>query len=61
MRDDSDYMQWFTDGDNWRLCTGIDICKEDELDSDIWEFKTYWHKATAEEIIEHFQQSEKNN
>lgn len=53
LRDDSDKNQWFTDGGNWVLCKDI-------------KFSSYWayhnidvnldtiHKATPQELIEHF-------
>jgi hypothetical protein len=53
LRDDTDKHQWFTDGDKWILCPEI-------------KFSTYWayndvdintdtiHKATVNELIEHF-------
>lgn len=53
LRDDTDKFQWFTDGDKWILCPEI-------------KFYTYWvyndidvnigtiHKATVNELIEHF-------
>lgn len=53
LRDDTDKYQWFTDGDKWILCPKI-------------KFSTYWvyndidvntdtiHKATVNELIEHF-------
>lgn len=53
LRDDTDKNQWFTDGDKWILCPEI-------------KFSTYWvyyhidvntdtvHKATVNELIEHF-------
>lgn len=53
LRDDTDKYQWFTDGDLWILCPEI-------------KFSTYWvyndidvntdtiHKATVNELIEHF-------
>lgn len=61
LRDDTDKNQWFTDGDKWILCPGIKF-------STYWVFKfsTYWvyyhidvntdtvHKATVNELIEHF-------
>lgn len=55
-RDDTDKFQWFTDGDKWILCPEI-------------KFSTYWayndvdintdtiHKATVNELIEHFNKS----
>ena len=50
LRDDSDYMQWFTDGKKWFKFGGIVqngfiIDKETHL---------LYHKATVKEIIEHF-------
>lgn len=53
LRDDSDKFQWFTDGENWVFC-------------DSKKFGSYWakndvtvnldkvHKATVQELIEHF-------
>ncbi len=57
LRDDTDKYQWFTDGDKWILCPKT-------------KFSTYWvyyeidvntdtiHKATVDELIEHFKISE---
>ena len=57
LRDDIDKFQWFTDGDKWILCPAI-------------KFSTYWvyydidvnidtvHKATVDELIEHFKGKE---
>lgn len=57
LRDDTDKYQWFTDGDKWIMCPEI-------------KFSTYWayndidvntdtiHKATVEELIEHFKGKE---
>lgn len=57
LRDDTDKYQWFTDGDKWILCPAI-------------KFSTYWvyydidvnidtvHKATVDELIEHFKGKE---
>lgn len=56
LRDDTDKFQWFTDGNKWILCPEI-------------KFSTYWayndvdintdtiHKATINELIEHFNKS----
>lgn len=53
LRDDTDKYQWFTDGNKWIKCSEI-------------KFSTYWayndvdintdtiHKATVNELIEHF-------
>lgn len=57
LRDDTDKYQWFTDGDKWILCPAI-------------KFSSYWvyndidvnidtvHKATVDELIEHFKGKE---
>ena len=56
LRNDTDKNQWFTDGDKWILCPEI-------------KFSTYWvndidvnldaiHKATVNELIEHFKEKE---
>ena len=57
LRDDTDKNQWFTDDDKWILCPEI-------------KFSTYWvyndvdvnldviHKATVNELIEHFKTEE---
>lgn len=57
LRDDTDKYQWFTDGDLWIMCPKI-------------KFSTYWvyndidvntdtiHKATVDELIEHFKTKE---
>lgn len=53
LRDDTDKYQWFTDGNKWIMCPAI-------------KFSSYWvyndidvnidtvHKATVDELIEHF-------
>ncbi len=58
LRNDTDKNQWFTDGDKWILCPEI-------------KFSTYWtyndvyintdtvHKATVNELIEHFKTKKK--
>lgn len=57
LRDDTDKYQWFTDGNKWILCPAI-------------KFSSYWvyndidvnidtvHKATVDELIEHFKGKE---
>lgn len=45
LREDSDYMQWFTDGETW-FCN---LIRDDSK-----ELHKYWLKATSEELIEHF-------
>ena len=52
LRDDSNYMQWFTDGEKWFkfggiIQNGFIIDKETHL---------LYHKASVEEIIEHFKE-----
>ena len=50
LRDDSDYMQWFTDGEKW--------FQNKQNDVEIIRYGAgnpiNFHKATVEEIIEHF-------
>lgn len=45
LRDDSDYMQWFTDDNIWEL-------NNDDLPSRYMQLNG--HKATVEELIKHF-------
>ena len=50
LRDDNDYMQWFTDGEKWLQNKQNDIevicyCEDNLIN---------FHKATVEELIEHF-------
>lgn len=57
LRDDTDKYQWFTDGNKWIKCSEI-------------KFSTYWvyndidvnldaiHKATVNELVEHFKEKE---
>ena len=46
LRDDNNYMQWFTDGNHWEKCS------DDKADIVAWEskYKTCPHKANPEEI-----------
>lgn len=50
LRDDNDYMQWFTDGKVWQKSLA------DEAGLDIWKklYKTEPHKATLSELQERF-------
>lgn len=50
LRDDSDYMQWFTDGKRWYQNKQNDI----EVISYGAGSPINFHKATVEELIEHF-------
>ena len=47
LRDDTDKYQWFTDGDLWFKC-GDEVCNEGRK----------IHKATVNELIEHFKTKE---
>lgn len=50
LRDDTDYMQWFTNGSNWyknRIC-------DREVEKYGAGAPIDYHKATVEELIEHF-------
>jgi hypothetical protein len=50
LRDDSDYMQWFTDGEKW--------FQNKQNDTEVIRYGAgnpiNFHKATVEEIIKHF-------
>lgn len=50
LKDDSDYMQWFTDGEKWfqNKQNDVEIIRYGAGDP------INFHKATVEEIIEHF-------
>lgn len=50
LRYDSDYMQWFTNGEKWFKFGGI-IQNGFIIDKETY---LLYHKATVEEIIEHF-------
>ena len=50
LRDDSDYMQWFTNGEKWFQNQQNDI----EIIHYGASSPINFHKATVEEIIEHF-------
>lgn len=57
LRDDNDYMQWFTNGINWYLCDAQRVENSALYDK---EYKIQikcggdYHKASVEELIEHF-------
>lgn len=59
LRDDSDYMQWFTNGIIWYLCYAQrvenSILYDKEYNTQINDGSDY-HKATVEELIEHFKE-----
>lgn len=48
LREDSEYMQWFTDGEFWDVNFRDDIPFCEQVGSNDF------HKATVEELIEHF-------
>lgn len=50
LRDDSNYIQWFTDGENWfqNKQNDIDVVKYGASNP------INFHKATVEELIEYF-------
>ena len=53
LRDDSDRFQWFTNDVFWIKCSQLDL--KHELDNNYEEFCVAdFHKATVEELIEHF-------
>ena len=54
MRDGNDYMQWFTNGDDFELCRGIDFLMEDLTEGDLEDRKRFWHKVTIEELKQLF-------
>ncbi len=57
LRDDSDERQWFTDGKEWFICDYESIEQKREETKACNYFGAYIyhsHKATVEELIEHF-------
>lgn len=58
LRDDTDKHQWFVhkSKSHWWFCTDFDLFKEDyESSNEDTELKFEdWHKASVEELIEHF-------
>ena len=55
LRDDSDYMQWFTYNNYWHKCLGNNFSKY-AADWILFPDADVWHKATIEEIIQHFKE-----
>lgn len=53
LRDDSDYMQWFTYNNYWHKCLDNNFSKY-AADWILFPDADVWHKATVEEIIGHF-------
>lgn len=59
LRDDTDKNQWFTDGNLWFKC-GDEICDE-TIEYYLNRYNRKYHKATVEELIEHFKEKEVNH
>lgn len=58
LRDDTDKFQWFTNGsDYWFVC-GDEMCDEN-VKYYLDKYNMQFHKATVEELIEHFRGKEK--
>lgn len=56
LRDDTDKYQWFTDGDLWFKC-GDEVCNE-TIEYYLNKYGRKIHKATVDELIEHFKTKE---
>lgn len=54
LRDNNNYMQWFTDGNHWFLCQYLKVGMHYQDKPEILFDK--WHKASVDELIEHFKQ-----
>lgn len=52
LRNDTDKNQWFTDGDLWFKC-GDEVCNE-TIEYNLNKYGKKIHKATVDELIEHF-------
>lgn len=50
LRDDTDKNQWFTDGYHWKICPDEVVYINAWIDK----YESSPHKATVEELIEHF-------
>lgn len=50
MNQENDRQQWFTDGHRWELCPS----KKADISAWVHRYNAIPHKASAEEIIEHF-------
>lgn len=57
LRDDTDKNQWFTDGNLWFKC-GDEMCDE-TIKYYLNRYNREIHKASVEELIEHFKEKEK--
>lgn len=56
LRDDTDKYQWFTDGDLWFKC-GDEVCNEN-IEYYLNKYGRKIHKASVDELIEHFKTKE---
>jgi hypothetical protein len=56
LRDDTDKYQWFTDGDLWFKC-GDEVCNEN-IEYYLNKYGRKIHKASVNELIEHFKTKE---
>lgn len=56
LRDESDIHQWFTDGKEWFQCQYLKVGMHYHDKPEILFEK--WHKATVNELIEHFKEEE---
>lgn len=54
LRYDTDDSQWFTDGEDWFLCQYLKVGMHYQDKPEILFDK--WHKASVDELIEHFKQ-----
>lgn len=59
LRDDTDKNQWFTDGNLWFKC-GDEMCDE-IIKYYLNRYNREIHKASVEELIEHFKEKEVNH
>ena len=59
LRDDTDKNQWFTDGNLWFKC-GDEMCDE-TIKYYLNRYNREIHKASVEELIEHFKEKEVNH
>lgn len=56
LKDDTDDNQWFTDGKKWFRCQYLKVGMHYQDKPEILFEK--WHKATVNELIEHFKEEE---
>lgn len=56
LRDDTDNNQWFTDSKEWFQCQYLKVGMHYQDKPEILFEK--WHKATVDELIEHFKEME---